>query len=130
MIVLDASAAIELVLNTSAGKRVNDRIADQREAIQVPHLVDVELIHVIRRFVMRNVVGAERGEMAIRLWRMLDVQRHEHEPFMVRIWQLRNNFSAYDAIYVALAEALSAPLITADRRLAAAPGSGIRVEVY
>ena len=130
MIVLDASAAIELVLNTSVGKQVNKRIADEREAIQVPHLVDVELIHVIRRFVMRNVIGVARGEMAIRLWRMLDVQRHEHEPFIVRIWQLRNNFSAYDATYVALAEALSAPLITADRRLAAAPGSGIRIEVY
>ena len=130
MIVLDASAAIELVLNTVAGKRINDRIADEPEAIHVPHLIDVELIHVIRRFVMRDVIGVARGETAIRLWRLLDVQRHDHEPFMPRIWQLRNNLSAYDATYVALADALSATLITADRRLSAAPGTGIRVEVY
>lgn len=130
MIVLDASAAIELVLNTGAGQQINDRIAGEPDTIQAPHLIDVELIHVIRRFVMRDVIDGARGEMAIRLWRLLDVQRHEHEPFMPRIWQLRNNLSAYDAMYVALADALSAPLITADRRLAAAPGTGIRVEVY
>ena len=130
MIVLDASAAIELVLNTSAGKQVGDRIADEREAIQAPHLIDVELVHVIRRFAMRNVIGAARGEAAIRLWRMLDVQRHDHEPFMARIWQLRDNFSAYDATYVALAEALSAPLITADRRLASAPQSAVPIELF
>ena len=82
------------------------------------------------QFVMRDVIGVSRGEMAIRLWRLLDVQRHEHEPFLPRIWELRNDLSAYDAIYVALADALSAPLITAGRRLAAAPGTRIRVEVY
>lgn len=130
MIVLDASAAIELVLNTGAGQQINDRIGREPDTIQAPHLIDVELIHVIRRFVMRDVIDVARGEMAIRLWRLLDVQRHDHEPFMPRIWQLRNNLSAYDAMYVALADALSAPLITADRRLAAAPGTGIRVEVY
>ena len=130
MIVLDASAAIELALNTATGQQVGDRIADEREVIHAPHLIDIELIHVIRRFVLRQAIDATRGEMAIRLWRMLDVQRHEHEPFVMRIWQLRDNFSAYDATYVALAEALSAPLITADQRLAGAPGSPIRIEVY
>ena len=130
MIVLDASAAIELVLSTTTGRHVSDRIADEREVIHVPHLIDVELIHVIRRFVLRQVIDAARGEMAIRLWRMLDVQRYEHEPFAMRIWQLRDNFSAYDATYVALAEALSAPLITADQRLARAPGSPVRIEIY
>lgn len=93
-------------------------------------MIDVELIHVIRRFVMRDVIGVSRGEMAIRLLCLLDLERHEHEPFMPRIWELRNNLSAYDAMYVALADALSAPLVTADRRLAAAPGTGVRVEVY
>ena len=97
MIVLDASAAIELVMNTGAAKQINDRIAGEPEAIQVPHLIDVELIHVIRRFVMRDVIGVSRGEMAIRLWRLLDLERHEHEPFIPRIWELRNNLSAYDA---------------------------------
>lgn len=85
---------------------------------------------MIRRFVMRSIIGAARGEAAIRLWRMLDVERHDHEPFIARIWQLRDNFSACDATYLALAEALSAPQITADRRLASAPRSTVAIEVF
>ena len=130
MIVIDASAAVELILNTATGKRVGDRVADEREAIHAPHLIDVEILHALRRLVLRKSIDDAHATTALGLWRSLDVERHVHEPFVGRIWQLRGNLSAYDATYVALAEALSAPLVTADRRLANAPGSGISIEVY
>lgn len=130
MIVIDASAAVELVLNTATGKQIGDRVADEREAIHAPYLIDVEIVHAIRRMALRKSIGNVHAETALGLWRSLVVERHAHEPFIARIWQLRDNISAYDATYVALAEALPAPLVTADRRLAHAPGSRTLIEVY
>ena len=130
MIVLDASAAIELALNTATGKQVGDRVADVGETIHAPHLIDVEIVHALRRLVLRKTINAAHGEAALRLWGALDVERHAHEPYIARVWQLRNALSAYDATYVALAETLTAPLVTADRRLARASGNHAKIEVY
>ena len=128
MLVLDASAAVELLLNTASGKRVAKRVENPAVSIHVPHLIDVEIAQVLRRYALRGTLSAARGELALDQWRALDVERYPHELFLDRIWQLRDNVSAYDAVYVALAEALGAVLVTGDRRLAGAPGLGIRIE--
>ena len=128
MLVLDASAAVELVLNTAAGKRVAKRVENPAVSIHVPHLIDVEIAQVLRRYALRGTLSATQGALALDQWCALDVERYSHEFFLGRIWQLRDNVSAYDAVYVALAEALGAVLVTGDRRLAGAPGLGIRIE--
>ncbi len=129
MIVLDASAVVELLLDTAAGRRVATLIADAGTGLHVPHLLDVEAASALRRFAREGVVDDEEAEAAIDDLLALDLQRHSHEGLLERVWALRRNVSAYDAIYVALAEALNATLITCDGRLARASGIKARVEV-
>lgn len=127
MIVLDASAAVELLLNTATGKRVTARLA-AGGGIHCPHLIDVEIAQTLRRLAARAEITTERAAAALAHWSNLDVERYPHAPFLDRIWGLRENFSAYDAAYVALAEVLRAPLITGDQRLTAAPATSARIE--
>jgi predicted nucleic acid-binding protein len=127
--VLDASAAIELLLHTAAGQAVAKRLDDIRVIIHAPHLIDVEIAQVLRRYANRGILSEARTAFALGRWRDLDVERHPHEPYLERIWQLRDNLTAYDAVYVALAEVLSTPLVTADRKLAGAPGLRAVIEL-
>lgn len=129
MIVIDASGALELLLRTAAGIRLSQRLRDETEVIHVPHLIDLEIAQVLRRYVLLGTIDAKQGRWALRRWRDIDVERHPHEPFLERVWQLRANVTAYDAIYVALAETLSAKLISGDRKLARAPGLKGRIEL-
>lgn len=129
MIVLDASALVELLLDTPAGRRVSILLEDPRLAIHAPHLIDVETISVLRRFARDRVIDDDQAEAAIEDLQALDLQRHSHEGLLERCWSLRNNMTTYDAIYVALAEALGASLVTCDAKLARAPGTKIRIEV-
>jgi predicted nucleic acid-binding protein len=122
MIVLDASAVLELLLGTPAGLEVAGHLEDTAVALHAPHLIDVEVAQVLRRYVRESQLSAEDARTAIRDLRDLDLSRHAHEPLLDRVWELRHNFSAYDAVYVALAEVLDARLLTADDRLAHAPG--------
>ena len=102
---------------------------DEREAVCVPHLIDLEVAQVLRRYVLQGALSVERGSLALAHWRSLDVDRYPHEPFLARMWELRSNVSAYDAVYVALAEALSTVLVTAGRRLAGATRVGALIEL-
>jgi len=122
MIVLDASAAVELVLRLPLADAVGRRLADPDQAIHAPHLLGVEVAQVVRRYVQRGEVRPERGETALLDLADLDVVHHPHEPLLATMWRLRSNLTAYDAAYVALAEALDAPLLTLDARLARSPG--------
>jgi predicted nucleic acid-binding protein len=126
---LDASAVVELVLGTEAGREVARRVADQGLSLHAPHLLDVEVAQVLRRYVLGGQVTEERGRMALEVLADLDLERHGHDALLPRIWALRRNLTAYDAAYVALAEALDAPLLTRDGRLANAPGHTARFEV-
>ncbi len=127
--VLDASGAVEMLLNTAPGQRLSARLMDDTESVHVPHLIDVEIAQVLRRYVQRGALDERLGATALRRWCEFAVERHPHEPLLDRIWQLRANVTAYDAVYLALAEALSAVVVTGDRRLAQAPGSPISVEL-
>lgn len=129
MIVLDASAAIELVSATATGAAVATRIADVNETLHAPHLIDLEVAQVLRRFVLAGAMTADRAAAALTDFSDLDLTRYAHDVLLPRIWSLRGNLTAYDASYVALAEVLGATLLTTDARLAAAPGHAASVEV-
>jgi predicted nucleic acid-binding protein len=130
VIVLDASAAIDWLLQTAVGQRIEERIYSRGESLHAPHLLDLEVAQVLRRLVRELTVTAQRAEQAIEDLLSLRVTRYPHFVFLPHIWRLRNNFSAYDAAYFALAEKLSATLITRDARLASASGRGVKVELF
>ncbi len=130
MIVLDASAAIDWLLQTPAGMRIEQRIYASRESLHSVHLLDLEVAQVLRRLVREDAVSAQRAEGVIADLRDLRITRYPHFVFLPRIWQLRHNLSAYDAAYVALAEKLGAALLTRDTRLASAAGHAAQVEVF
>lgn len=130
MIVVDASATVEWLLHSTAGRRIETRVYAESESLHAPHMLDVEVTQVLRRLVRARAVSPERAEDALSDLLALRIQRHPHASLLPRIWQLRDNVSAYDAAYVALAERLGAALITRDSRLAAAPGHAARVEVF
>ena len=128
MIVLDASAALEVLLQTPAAARVSRRIFASGETLHAPHLLDVEIAQVLRRYARAGVISPERGLEALTDLADFPLNRYPHDFLLPRIWQLRHNVTAYDAAYLALAEVLDAPLLTRDRALASAV-RGIRVEV-
>lgn len=126
MIVLDASAAAELVLHTPIAARLVARIGDT--AIHVPHLIDLEVCSALRALERSKVVATADAEQALSDFQALDLVRHPHDLLVDRIWDLRGNLTPYDAAYIALGEALGAPVITCDRKLAHAPGHHAQVE--
>jgi predicted nucleic acid-binding protein len=129
VIVLDASALVELLLNTPTGEVVAGRIADPSIGLHVPHLADVEVAQTLRQFVSDGDLDPAAAVAAIEDLRALDLQRHAHEPLLDRVWALRKNLTAYDAVYWALAELLDTRILTCDGRLSRAPGAAARVEL-
>ncbi len=129
MIVVDASALLEALLQTPSAKAVEDRLFTPGQTLHAPHLLDVEVAQVIRRYAANGEINGARGRMALADLADLALRRYPHDFLLPRIWDLRNNLTAYDAAYVALAEALEAPLLTRDRRLAAAAGHHAQVEL-
>lgn len=131
MIVIDASALIELIVGDSPrAARLADRIDDPAESLHAPHLIDLEVMSVLRSLEARRMISLELARRAISRLLTLDLTRYPHEPLVSRVWQLRGNLTAYDASYVALAESLAAPLVTCDGQLAAAPGNRARIELF
>lgn len=130
MIVLDASAALDWLLQSSAGQRIERRIYSHNESLHAPHLLDLEVAQVLRRLTRDGTVSVHRADEAIQDLMDLRITRYPHFVLLPRVWQLRHNLSAYDAAYVGLAEILGATLITADRRLASASGNSARIELF
>jgi predicted nucleic acid-binding protein len=130
MIVLDASAAIDWLLQTPVGKRIEKRIFSRNESLHAPHLLDLEVAQVLRRLARQRVISGDRADEAVGDLLDLRIARYPHGLLLPRIWQLRHNFSAYDAAYIALAEKLGIPLVTRDSRLAAGPVHEAAVELY
>jgi predicted nucleic acid-binding protein len=129
MIVVDASAVLEVLLRTADAKKVEGRLFDHRETLHAPHLLDVEVAQVIRRYAAKGEINGKRGGEALDDLAVFPLNRYPHDWLLPRVWQLRNNLSAYDAVYISLAEALDAPLLTRDSRLAAAAGHHAKVEL-
>jgi len=124
--VLDASAAVELLLGTEAGLVVARRL---RGALHAPHLLDVEVAAALRRLERAREIPAPVAEEALADLLRLPLERHRHSILVARAWELRGSVTPYDAMYLALAEALDAPLLTRDARLGRAHGHRARVEV-
>ena len=130
MIVLDASAALDWLLQRRAGSRIEARIYSKFESLHAPHLLDMEMAQGIRKLAREKAISADRGEQALEDLQRLRIVRYPHSILLRRVWQLRNSLTAYDAAYIALAEQLAAPLITCDARIGAAHGYHARVEVF
>jgi predicted nucleic acid-binding protein len=121
LIVVDASAVVAaLLVEGPAGEAARDAVRSQE--VHAPHLLDVEVTSAIRRWVLSGRLAVEDARSSLRDLRELAIARHGHEPLLDRALDLRDAVSAYDAVYVALAELLGASLLTADTRLARAPG--------
>ncbi len=127
--VLDASVVVELLMASPAGAGAMGRLVTAQAVLHAPELLDVEVLHVLRRARSRDQLTPQRAEQALRLLESLPITRHAHGALRRRCWQLRANLSAYDATYVALAEGLGAVLMTRDERLARAPGLAAVIEV-
>jgi predicted nucleic acid-binding protein len=129
MIVVDASAVLETLLRSSSPSAVEKVILDPRQTLHAPHLLDVEVAHVIRRYASLGDIDEDRSRTALNHLGQLPLRRYPHTFLLPRVWELRHNLTAYDATYVALAEVLDATLLTRDRRLASAAGHSARIEL-
>ena len=130
MIVLDASAAVDWLLQTPVGQHIEKRLYSRNETLHAPHLIDLEVTQVLRRLALQGVVSVRRADEAVHDLLDLRITRYPHLVLLPRVWQLRHNFSAYDAAYIVLAEKLGAALVTRDARLGAASGHAAPVEVF
>jgi predicted nucleic acid-binding protein len=129
VIVIDASAVIELLLRTELSEKVEARALDPEERLYAPHLLDVEVAQVLRRLVQLKEITGSRAQEALDDHSALLVERAAHRELLPRIWQLRDALTAYDGAYVALAEALDSPLVTCDAKLARSHGHQASIEL-
>ena len=129
VIVTDASAVLELLLGTTAAFDIQRRLFESGDSLHAPHLLDLEIAQVLRRYVLIGELTSQRGKQALTDLADLPIIRYPHDLFLSRIWALRHNVTAYDAAYLALAESLPAPLITRDVRLAATVGHRATIEL-
>lgn len=128
MIIADSSAALEVLLNPPAATEIARHLFAEGESIHAPHLIDIEVLQVLRRYA-RSDISSDRAEKALKIYERIALKRYPHNVLAARIWELRHLWTAYDAAYIALAEALDAPLITRDRALASRTGHRARVLV-
>jgi predicted nucleic acid-binding protein len=129
VLVVDSSAVLDALAARDPAPGLVERLAEDGD-LHAPHLIDTEILHALRRLLRRRQITAERAYDARTDFADLTLVRYPHEPLNDRVWELRENLTAYDATFVALAEALDAPLITCDARLAAAPGHHVHIELY
>ncbi|HUA73173.1 MAG TPA: type II toxin-antitoxin system VapC family toxin [Solirubrobacteraceae bacterium] len=129
MLVVDSSVIIEALATVDPPPRLIERLVVDDD-LHAPHLVDIEVLAVLRRMVISDTISTERAEVARADFASFALARYSHEPLSDRVWALRHNISADDATFVALAELLDAPLVTCDARLAATPGHSARIELF
>ncbi len=128
MIVVDASCLLELLLQSAGREAVRQRLFSEDQPLCAPQLIDIEVSHVLRRYWLAKELSARRGQDAIADLEDFPLERFPHTVLLPRIWKLRNNMTANDAAYVALAEALDALLITCDKKLAMSTGHRATIE--
>ena len=121
---------MELLLGGRRAAGIHARLADEEQPWHAPHLIEVEVCHVLRRLNLSRQMTDLRGRQALRDFSALGLSLYEHGPLLPRAWALRANLSAYDAMYVALAEGLRAPLLSLDAKLAKTTGHVAKIEVF
>ena len=129
MIVIDASAVVELVLQTECAKAIASHAFGTAQRLHAPQLVDVEVAQALRRLMLAKQITPDRAQEAFEDFCLLTIERHSHRALLGRIWALKASLSAYDATYVALAEAVSSPLLTCDAKLARSGGHDVQIEL-
>jgi predicted nucleic acid-binding protein len=129
MLVVDTSAILDAIASSEPAAGLVERLSDDGD-LHAPHLIDVEVLHALRGMVARGEISEDRAADARTDFADAALLRYPHEPLGDRIWELRHNLGAYDATFVALAEALAAPLVTCDTHLAAAPGHDAAIELF
>jgi predicted nucleic acid-binding protein len=130
VIVVDASALLEVLLRTPFAEAVETRLFDEpRQTLHAPHLLDIEVAQVLRRYAALGEIDEQRGIAALADLADFPIRRYPHDFLLTHVWSLRSNFTAYDAAYVSLAEALNARLLTRDQRLAAAVRRHVDVDL-
>src|SRR5262244_3848600 len=117
MIVLDASMVVELLTHDILADSIRSELAKRNESISVPHLIDVKVISALRRLVTGQRIDSHHSQQFLAELVALPAERYSHTPLIGRIWELRHNFTAYDAAYIALAEATGSILYTSDEKL-------------
>lgn len=128
MIVADASAVLEVLLRTPKAAVLDELLLSSVAILHAPHLIDVEVTQTLRRLVLSGHLSERRAVHAIDDFRGIRIERHPHTDLVKRAWQLRTALTAYDAMYVALAEALDSPLVTCDAKLSRAHGHGAVIQ--
>lgn len=129
MLVVDTSAVVDALLARHPAPGLIELLADDGD-LHAPHLIDIEMLHALRRLNALGELSDERAADARVDFRELALVRYPHHALSDRIWELRHNLTAYDAAFVTLAESLAVPLVTCDGHLGTAPGHGARVEVF
>jgi predicted nucleic acid-binding protein len=129
VLVVDTSAVLAALAAPDADPKLIARLADDGD-LHAPHLIDTEVLDALRRMTIGGAIGEDRAADVRRDFADLALVRYPHEPLSERVWELRHNLTAYDATFVALAEALGVPLVTCDARLASAPGHAASVELF
>ena len=129
MIVIDASALVEILFATTRGREVEQRVFGTGETLHAPHLLDLEVTQVIRRYLRANYINQVRAQQVFEDLLGVKYKRYPPDVFLRRIWALRDNFTAYDATYIALAEAIGATVVTCDAKMASGRAHNARVEL-
>lgn len=129
MLVVDTSAVLAALVARDPPPGLVERLAEDGD-LHGPHLIDTEILHALRRLTSAGEISEDRAADARVDVAELALVRYPHHPLSDRVWEMRHNLTAYDATFVALAEALAVPLVTCDARLASAPGHGARVELF
>ena len=129
MLVIDASAVLELILRTPLAYRVESLVFSHESRLHAPDLIDLEVIQVLRHYYENAELSYSRAQEALTDFSHLRIKRHATTPFLARIWDLQSSVTAYDAAYLALAESLPAPLVTCDTRVGLTEGHHALIEI-
>ena len=129
MIVVDASVLVDLLRRSEDRVAIENRLLRGDENLHAPHLMDLEITHALRRFVLVGDMPPARAEEALEDLADIRIDRYPHSVLLPRVWELRDTLTAYDGAYVALAEGLDATLVTRDARLARSSGHRARIEL-
>jgi predicted nucleic acid-binding protein len=129
ILILDTSVVIDLILHRPPHFTAIAKTLQQAEVLAAPHLLDIEVAQVLRRFVLQDDLTVNRAEQALADYRDLPIHRYPHEPLLLRAFNLLHNLTVYDAVYVVLADALDATLLTRDPTLQGVLGTTVPVQL-